>query len=108
MTQLRRSSCAAFRATNVVVLFSVLLSPDTGRGLLRSDLPSMGAAAPARRYFVASNAERTASTRLRLTPRSPRPTREAERTWITFAAGSYQNSTSSTYFISLVVNCAYR
>src|SRR5258706_119296 len=63
-------------------------------------------AAPARPYFVASKAERTASMRLRLTPRSPRPTRDAERTWITFAAGSYQNSTSSTYFISLVVNCA--
>src|SRR5712691_6332007 len=59
-----------------------------------------------RRHFVASNAARTASMRLRLTPRSPRPTREAERTWIAFAAGSNQNSTSSTYFMSFVVNCA--
>ena len=69
---------------------------------------SPGAAAPARRYFVASKAARTASMRLRLTPMSPRPTREAERTWIAFAAGSNQNSTSSTNFISLLVNCAYR
>ena len=54
----------------------------------------------------AASAARTASMRLRLTPMSLRPSREAERNWITSFTGSYQNSTSSTNFINGVVNWA--
>jgi hypothetical protein len=42
------------------------------------------------------NASRIASTLRRLTPRSQYPFRDAERTWITPAASSIRNSTSST------------
>ena len=49
---------------------------------------------------------RMASMRLRLTPRSLSPSRDAERTWITPAAGSYQNSVSSTKRNQELVNCA--
>jgi hypothetical protein len=56
----------------------------------------------------ANSAARMASTRLRLAKKSRWPKRDAERTWITFALRSNQNSVSSVYFISGVVNCAYR
>jgi len=67
----------------------------------RSPARPAAAQAPARR-------RRTSSMRLRLTPKSSPPTRDEERTWIVLAAGSNQNSVSSTYFISRDVNCAYR
>ncbi len=46
------------------------------------------------------------SMRLRLTPRSLSPSRDAERTWITPAAGSSQNSVSSTKRNHWLVNSA--
>ena len=55
-----------------------------------------------------AKALRTASSRLRLTPKSLRPSREAERIWTTPAGWSSANSTSSMYFIRGVWNCAYR
>ena len=82
-------------------------------GLEGLDRPPLRAALPGltqdgAHQGAAASAARTASTRLRFTPMSPLPTRDAERTWITRAVGSYQNSTSSTNFISRVVYCAYR
>ena len=53
-----------------------------------------------------ASAARTASILFLLTPRSLSPMRDAERTCITWVIGSYQNSTSSTNFISGVVYCA--
>ena len=53
-----------------------------------------------------ASAARTASILFLFTPRSLSPIRDAERTCITWATGSYQNSTSSTNFISGVVYCA--
>jgi len=44
----------------------------------------------------ALSAARIASTRLRLTPKSLLPSRDAERTWISEAFSSSRNSTSST------------
>ena len=55
-----------------------------------------------------ASALRTSSTRWRFTPMSRWPSRDAERTWIALASGSYQNSTSSTNFIQRVVYWAYR
>ena len=55
---------------------------------------------------VAESCALMASMRLRLTPRSLSPSRDAERTWITPAAGSYQNSVSSTNRNHSLVNCA--
>ena len=49
---------------------------------------------------------RSSSTRRRLTPKSRRPRREAERTWMRFP--SAKNSTSSTKRSSGVRNSAYR
>ncbi len=51
---------------------------------------------------------RSDSTRARLTPKSRRPRREAERTWIRPALPSWKNSTSSTKRISLLRYSAYR
>lgn len=58
------------------------------------------------RQGAAESCARMASMRLRLTPRSLSPRRDAERTWITPAAGSYQNSVSSTKRNHELVNCA--
>lgn len=55
-----------------------------------------GPAAAMRLQCVAASLARMSSMRARLTPRSLSPSREAERTWITPAAGSNQNSVSST------------
>ncbi len=54
--------------------------------------------------YADRKASRMASTRLRLTPRSEYPRREAERTWITLP--SPKSSTSSTNPMSGVENSA--
>lgn len=80
-----------------------------GRMLTNDQRPSIGNA-PGWTCFqpaVASPA-RNASTRCRLTPKSLRPTREAERTCTTWWTGPNQSSRSSTNFINRVVHWAYR
>lgn len=56
----------------------------------------------------AASAVRMASMRARLTPKSRRPSLDAERTCTTPPSASSQNSASSTKPIQRVVNCARR
>jgi hypothetical protein len=51
---------------------------------------------------------RIVSIRLRFTPKSERPTRDADRTWMTLAASSARNSTSSTNRKMRLVNSTCR